>query len=403
MARILVVEDSPTQAQSLQILLEDAGFQVDLAPDGAVALERLESSIPDLVLSDVVMPELGGHELCRRIRADPRLREIPVILLTSQDDPYEILAALESGADNFLVKPCAPDRLLRRVSAVLDGRRLRAEGQVEGSAEVLFRGRRFRIDSDRERVLDLLVTTLGDVVDREQELAASEARLVEANRELEAFSYSVAHDLGAHLRGIDGFSRLVLQEGATAGLSDTLRSWLGRVTSAADRMRNLIDDLMRLSGVVRGELDRRPVDLAALARHIVADLRAVEPERDVEVVIPPTLPCRGDEGLLRVLLENLLGNAWKFTRGREGAVIEVGALSHGEEAWYVRDNGAGFDSRYAHKLFLPFQRLHSEERFAGTGVGLTTARRVVQRHGGTIWAEGAPGRGATFWFTLPGA
>lgn len=262
MARILVVEDSPTQAQSLQILLEDAGFQVDLAPDGAVALERLESSIPDLVLSDVVMPELGGHELCRRIRADPRLREIPVILLTSQDDSYEILAALESGADNFLVKPCAPDRLLRRVSAVLDGRRLRAEGQVEGSAEVLFRGRRFRIDSDRERVLDLLVTTLGDVVDREQELAASEARLVEANRELEAFSYSVAHDLGAHLRGIDGFSRLVLQEGATAGLSDTLRSWLGRVTSAADRMRNLIDDLMRLSGVVRGELDRRPVDLA---------------------------------------------------------------------------------------------------------------------------------------------
>lgn len=403
MAHILIAEDSPTQAQSLQLVLESAGFDVALAADGAQALAHLRSHPADLVLSDIEMPVLDGHGLCRSIRADPALRSTAVILLTSHDDDFEVLAALESGADNFLMKPCASEHLIRRVRAVLEGRRLRADGHVQGGAEILFRGRRFHIDSDRERILDLLVTTLGDVVDRERELTASQARLLEANRELEAFSYSVAHDLGAQIRGIDGFSRLLLRAGTTEALPDSLRAWLGHITAAAERMRHIIDDLMRLSRVVRGDVATRPVDLAALARLVVRDLHDAEPERDVRVLIPEALPCRGDEGLLRVLLENLIGNAWKFTRQRDDATIEVGVGAHGgEPAWFVRDNGAGFDMRFAHKLFLPFQRLHADERFSGTGIGLTTARRVVQRHGGSIWARSEPDRGATFTFTLPG-
>lgn len=402
--RILVVEDSPTQAQALSMLLESCGYTVETAPNGAKGLARLTQGGVDMVLSDVVMPVMDGHTLCRRIRADEALRGLPVILLTSRDDPYEILAALESGADNFLMKPYDPQHLVGRVEAVLETRRLRASGQLMDGAEILFRGRTFRIASDRERILDLLVTTLGDVVDRQKELTESQARLIEANQELEAFSYAVAHDLGAQLRAIDSFSRLLLRREDEAALPVDLRSWLGHVTSAAERMKHIIDDLMRLSRVVSSDLDQRPADLAVVARRVLDDLRDAEPGRPVDVRVPDALPCRGDEGLLRVLLENLIGNAWKFTRGRDGARIEVGVVRRGTHpAWFIRDNGAGFDMRFAHKLFLPFQRLHADERFPGSGIGLTTARRIVQRHGGAIWAESEPGHGATFWFTLDGA
>lgn len=232
------------------------------------------------------------------------------------------------------------------------------------------------------------------------ERTAAVARLDALNRELEAFSYSVSHDLRAPLRSIGRFSEILLEE-SSGRLDERGRDQLGRVLANAQRMRRLIDDILALSRVSSAELRMGPVDLGALAREAVERLREGEPDRRVEVRIAPGLLVRGDARLLAVALENLLGNAWKFTSRVVDARIEVGAVQCGEETrYFVRDNGAGFDMAFADKLFRPFSRLHPAEEFPGTGVGLATVQRIVHRHGGRIWAEAAPGMGATFFFTL---
>ncbi len=233
------------------------------------------------------------------------------------------------------------------------------------------------------------------------ERARAEERILALNRELEAFSYSVSHDLRAPLRAIVGFSQAILHDHAD-NLDDEGRRLLGRVAAAGGRMSRLIDELLALSRLSRTEMRRSHVDLGHLAREVSADLRESEPGRDVELVVAEGLRVVGDYHLLRALLENLLGNAWKFTSKSERPRIEVGALPRdtGVPTFYVRDNGAGFDMRYADKLFTPFQRLHSPTEFDGTGIGLATVQRIVDRHRGRVWAKGTVGEGATFYFTL---
>jgi len=221
------------------------------------------------------------------------------------------------------------------------------------------------------------------------------------NKELEAFSYSVSHDLRAPLRSIDGFSQVLLQRYADK-LDDAGRDYLGRVRRASQRMGELIDDLLQLSRLSRGPLRRQEVDLSVLATTLLEELQRTAPERPVRATVQPGLRAYGDPGLLRVMLDNLLGNAWKFTRHTENAAIEFGRETRdGELVYCVRDNGAGFDNAYAHKLFRVFQRLHGNDEYEGTGIGLATVGRIVQRHHGRVWAAGEPGKGATFHFTLP--
>ncbi len=228
--------------------------------------------------------------------------------------------------------------------------------------------------------------------------------LEDANRELEAFSYSVSHDLRAPLRSIDGFSQILLEDYAEE-LDEEGKHYLARVRAASQRMGRLIDDLLGLSRVTRSALNRRRVDLSALAEEVAGELREANPERSVAFSAQKGLEVWGDTRLLRVALENLIGNAWKFTSKKSEAKIEFG-LDEGLSrrgrvpVYYVRDNGAGFEMSYADKLFGAFQRLHGASEFEGTGIGLATAQRVVRRHGGRIWAEGEVGRGATFYFTL---
>jgi light-regulated signal transduction histidine kinase (bacteriophytochrome) len=220
------------------------------------------------------------------------------------------------------------------------------------------------------------------------------------NRELEAFSYSVSHDLRAPLRSIDGFSQALLEDYEPL-LDDEGKKFLRYVRESAQEMARLIDGLLGLSRVTRAELHRAPVDLAAIARRQIERLRTAEPERQVTVVIPEHLPAIGDPALLEIVIQNLLGNAWKFTSAHPTARIELGMQSEGErDAYFVRDDGAGFDMAHAQKLFGAFQRLHRAEEFEGTGIGLATVQRIVHRHGGEVWAEGQVGRGATFHFTL---
>ncbi|MGC1400236.1 sensor histidine kinase [Candidatus Binatus sp.] len=229
------------------------------------------------------------------------------------------------------------------------------------------------------------------------------AQLEVVNKELEAFSYSVSHDLRAPLRSIDGFS-LALMEDYADKLDQQAISYLGRIRAATQRMAQLIDDLIKLAYVTRSEMHTETVDLGALANTVLAECRKADPNRTVECVVQDHVVGPGDPLLLRSVLENLLGNAWKFTSKRPGARIEFGMSQHdGHPAvYFVRDNGAGFDMTYAAKLFGAFQRLHTAADFPGTGVGLATVQRIVHRHGGMVSARGEEGKGATFSFTLEG-
>jgi PAS domain S-box-containing protein len=234
----------------------------------------------------------------------------------------------------------------------------------------------------------------------EQQLLQRSAELEAANKELESFSYSVSHDLRAPLRGIDGFSR-ALEEDYAAHLDANARNYLGRIRAGTQRMAMLIDDLLNLARVTRAEMHRETIDLTKMASDIARDLRRAEPNRQIAVKIDDSLTANGDHRLVRVALQNLLGNAWKFTAKRADARIEFGALgSNGRRVYFVRDNGAGFDQAYAARLFGAFQRLHSMEEFPGTGIGLATVQRIIHRHGGKVWAEGAVNHGATVYFTL---
>jgi len=234
----------------------------------------------------------------------------------------------------------------------------------------------------------------------EERVAERTAALAAVNKELEAFAYSVSHDLRAPLRGMDGFSQALLEDYASQ-LDATGQDYLRRVRAGSQRMGYLIDDLLKLSRLTRTEMQWERVDLSALAHEIAADLRRTQPERQVEFVIADGVVASGDARLLRVVLENLLGNAWKFTSKQALARIEFGhAEGEGESVYFVRDNGAGFDMAYAGRLFGAFQRLHSTTEFEGTGIGLATVQRIIHRHGGRAWAEGAVDQGATFYFAL---
>ena len=261
----------------------------------------------------------------------------------------------------------------------------------------------------------LLIETFNEMLARiqEQNQALEKARdeleervierttqLEAANKELESFSYSVSHDLRAPLRSIDGFSQALFEDYGDK-LDAQGRSDLQRVRAATQRMAQLIDDMLNLSRVSRGEVRREMVDLSSMVRNIAEELKAAEPDRKVDVAIADGIQAEGDVRLLRVLVENLLSNAWKFTGKHPTAKIEFGiSQNNGKPVYFVRDDGAGFDMAYAGKLFGAFQRLHSMSEFNGTGVGLATVQRIVNRHGGKVWAEGTVDQGATFYFTL---
>jgi PAS domain S-box-containing protein len=268
----------------------------------------------------------------------------------------------------------------------------RVNDDVDGTAMILLA---IEDVTDRVRAREDLQRLNRDLEDR---VAARTTQLTSANQEMEAFAYSVSHDLRAPLRALDGFSDELLRSYPGKVLDEKAQHYLRRLRAGTQRMGQLIDDMLLLSRLNRDVLRREHVDLTALAGEVTAELAKREPDRQVAIAIEPGLTANADAALLRVAIENLLGNAWKFTGKTTAPTIMVGRTG---EAFFVRDNGAGFDMAHADKLFGAFQRLHSEREFPGNGVGLATVQRVVSRHGGRVWAEGKPGAGATFFFTLP--
>ena len=390
--KILAVDDSMTYLDELTTILRGEGYDVISARSGEEALEMLSVQPVDCILLDLLMPGLSGTETCRRIKASPATRDIPLVMLTANEDREAMIEGLSTGADDYVLKSSEDEVLKARVRAQLRRKQIEDE-----SRRIRLQLLRAELEAAEARAARELAETKAALV---EELERKNLELAAVNKELEAFSYSVSHDLRAPLRSIDGFSAALLEDCAER-LDAQGKRYLNSVRESAQQMAQLIDDLLALSRVTRQDLHSRRVDLSALAHKLAERLRANEPGREVEFAIADGLGAEGDARLLEVALGNLLANAWKFTGRCARARIEFGQLLDGDaNVFYVRDNGAGFDMKYADKLFGVFQRLHTAAEFEGTGVGLATVQRVIHRHGGRVWAEAAEDRGATFYFTV---
>ncbi len=385
--KVLAVDDSETYLQELAGALRGSGYEVVLARSGEDALAILPLQSVDCILMDLMMPGIGGHETCARIKANPELRDIPVVMLTALEDRDTMIRGFNAGADDFIAKSSDFEVLNARILAQIRRKQFEDEHRLI-----------------REKLLhkELEATEARAAQEIAETRAAHAEELEWKNRELEAFSYSVAHDLRAPLRSIDGFSQALLEDQADR-LDDQGKVYLGYVRESAQQMALLIDDLLSLSRVTRAELKKEEVDLSEMSRSILDRFQTRNPARQVEIVVAPGLTAFADPTLLAVAMENILGNAWKFTGKCPDARIEVGQSRNGHIGFFVKDNGAGFDMAFASKLFGVFQRLHSSAEFEGTGIGLAIVQRIIQRHGGEVHAEGAVGQGATITFNLGNA
>jgi len=365
-ARLLVVDDEAAQATALHNTLRDAGYDVLAHTSAHKALDALRTHPYDLVLTDLRMPEMSGIDflrLAQEVDAD-----VVGIVMTGHAAIDTAIDAMKAGALDYVVKPFKLSTIQPVIARALEVRRLRVE-----------------------------------VTELQQRLRQHVAELEAANKELEQFSYSVSHDLRAPLRAINGFSN-ILAETYSSQFPTEARSLLTRIITNAERMGQLIEHLLRFSQLNRQTLSMRHVALNDLAKDVVDELRGYDASRNIQVKLSHLPDTKGDPVLLRQVFYNLLSNAFKFTRNKELAEIAVGTEMHGHElVYFVRDNGAGFDMQHASNLFRVFHRLHAAREFEGTGVGLSLVQRIVQRHGGQIWAEAVPQQGATFYFTLPAA
>jgi two-component system, sensor histidine kinase and response regulator len=412
--QILIAEDSPTQAQRLKHILEQQGYKVTVAVNGREAFEAAQRSKPTLIISDVVMPEMDGYEFCSKVKSTPGLSDIPIILVTTLSDPQDVIRGVESRADNFILKPYDDRYLLGRIQFVLINREMRQTDQPGMGLEIYFEGRKHFITADRLQILNLLLSTYEAAMRRNKELSFAQDKLQQsnsdlqqltdklqaANSDLESFSYSVSHDLRAPLRAINGFSEMLMED-HSGELSDEARNLLEMLRANGKRMSNLIDDLLRFSRLGRQPLTKTDESIADLVREVLRELQPDHEGRNVDLRIGDLPDCVVDRALIKQVFTNLLSNAFKFTRNCEHPVISVGCENQqGSDVYFVEDNGAGFDMKYADQLFGVFQRLHSEREFEGTGVGLSIVHRIITRHGGQIWVRAAVNEGAKFSFTL---
>jgi len=367
---ILIVDDDATKRFALKTILAPMDENVVEASSGADALRQLLRNEFAVVLLDVRMPIMDGFETAQLIRQRPRSELTPLIFVTALDQAETDMGrGYNLGAVDFVFAPVVPAIMRAKVTVFVE--LYRAQEEL----------RRYRTQ------LETLV--------EERTIA-----LTAINRELEAFSYSVSHDLRAPLVSFDGLSETLLQKYGEQ-LDDQAKDYLKRMRDASDRMTSVFDGLQMLFRLTSGEIRREVLDISAMANQVADEMRAANPESKVEVDIAPGITASGDKRLVQILLTNLINNAWKFSSLRSAPNITVGReMVDGEARMFVKDNGVGFDMIESHRLFGAFQRLHSQSEFPGAGIGLATTRRIVNRHGGRIWAEGAVGEGATFYFVL---
>lgn len=404
---VLAVEDSQVQAKRLKHFFDEKHIPHKICHNGAEALESAKAHKPILIISDIVMPVMDGYEFCRKVKEDHELFDVPVILLTSLGDPLDIIKGLQAGADNFITKPYDDEYLMARINYLVANHHIRKMGAGDIGIDIVFQGQKFKINSDKKQILDLLLSVYEAAVNRNEQLIQAQRQLEvmnenlqAANKELEAFSHTVSHDLKSPLSGIIGFAELLKLE-YEAGLDEEALSFLDNIIRSGQNMSNLIEDLLAFSRSGRAEIIPKKINLSKMAGEVVQNLREMAYHANYQVHIQDNIILEADPNLMPVVLNNLLSNALKYSQKKDAPVIKLGTKEmNGKNVLFVSDNGAGFDMQKADTLFRPFIRLHTNQEFQGTGVGLSTVKRIIERHGGAIWFESAPGEGTTFYFTL---
>jgi two-component system, sensor histidine kinase and response regulator len=392
---ILLVDDQPENLLSASAVLESLGQEIIRAESGREALRQLLDKDFAVIVLDVMMPEMDGFETAALIRQRERSRLTPIIFLTAlgrSDD--HMLRGYNLGAVDYMTKPFVPEILRSKVSVFVE---LHRKSVLLAHQSALLESRNAELQHAIQRSwqAEEEIKALNRHLERQLD------ELNQVNRELEAFSYSVSHDLRGPLSRMAGFSKALI-EFHSASLNDEGRIFLKRIETSANRMCELVEDLLNFSRLTRVEMKQEKVDLSAVLSGIAAELQGRDPQRVADFDIAPDVTVWCDPILIRAAMANLLENAWKFTRKHATARIEFGVTGEPEApVYFLRDDGAGFDMRDSARLFSPFQRLHKSSDFEGTGIGLAIVERIVSRHGGRIWAEGEIERGATFFFTLP--
>jgi len=393
--KILLVDDSPENLLSASAVLESLGQEVIRAESGREALRHLLDTDFAVIVLDVMMPEMDGFETAALIRQRERSRLTPIIFLTAlgrSDD--HMLRGYNLGAVDYMTKPFVPEVLRSKVSVFVE---LHRKSVLLAHQSALLESRNAELQHAIQRSwqAEEEIKALNRHLERQLD------ELNQVNRELEAFSYSVSHDLRGPLSRMAGFSKALI-EFHSANLNDEGRIFLKRIETSANRMCELVEDLLTFSRLTRLEMKQEEVDLSAILSGIAAELQTRDPQRVADFDIAPGVTVWCDPILIRAAMANLLENSWKFTRKHATTRIEFGVAGEpGAPVYFLRDDGAGFDMRDSGRLFSPFQRLHKVSEFEGTGIGLATVERIISRHGGRIWAEGEIERGATFFFTLP--
>ena len=404
---VLVAEDSLVQAKRIKRFFENRQIPAKVCKHGAEAYEMAKIEKPVLIISDIVMPVMDGYAFCSKVKQEPDLKDIPFILLTSLSDPLDIIRGLQAGADNFITKPYDDDYLMARINYLIANRFSREMGAGDMSIEILFQNQKFRINSDKKQILDLLLSVYEAAVNRnehlikaQRELEQANQNLLEANRELDAFARTVSHDLRSPLTGIIGYAD-ILKSTYSHALDEGANDFLDGIIRTGRKMAQLISDLLDFSRSAREDIAAQEVDLSAMAEEVAGELRQMTYKADYSVNIDNQIKVYADPKMMRVMLHNLIGNALKYSQKEPSPQINIGAVDkNGKQVVFIRDNGVGFEMDKANNLFSPFIRLHFNQEFQGTGVGLSTVKRIIERHGGAIWFESAPGEGTTFYFTI---
>lgn len=394
-ARLLAIDDSPTYLEFLSEELKSEGYTVEKAASGPEALKRLASEPFDCVLVDLIMPGMDGIAVCKELNQMRRNMTSPIVvlMLTARENKDDMTQGLEAGADDFVGKSSDKAVLKGRIRALL-----RRKFFQEENHRILEELKNKELEMIRAKAAQEVAETRAALVGKLEKTAAE---LTRSNQELEAFSYSVSHDLRAPLRHVQGYVEM-LKKATEGQLAPEAERYLNTITDASTEMGQLIDALLDFSRLGRGELREGRVDSDTLVQETVRGLELATQGRNIAWNIAPLPPVLGDASTLKQVFANLIGNAAKYSRPRNPAEIEIGCLGQQEDrvVLFVKDNGVGFDMQYAHKLFGVFQRLHRADEFEGTGIGLANVRRIVARHGGRVWAESAPNKGSTFFFTL---
>lgn len=435
----LGIDDNPDNLVVLKAILQSTypGSVFSGVLTGREGLDSCRIIQPDVILLDMIMPAMDGFEVCARIKTDEQIRHIPVIMLTAAQTSAESrIRALKSGADAFLAKPIDNAELMAQISAMLrlkaweDERqsenerleelirertsdlkrelteRIKAEQELQINISALERSKRAALnlmadlkkEMDERQQAEKAVKLLNEEL--EQRVMFRTAQLESSNKELEAFSYSVSHDLRAPLRAINGFAKILLDDYGPSLDEEGIRL-LHILRENAKNLSTLIDDLLSFSRLQRMELERNQIDMGILVEEVCNELYVLENTGNIEFEIGTLPEAIGDISMIRQVWRNLIGNSIKFTKPKTDRRIEIGSTIHdGITIYYVKDNGVGFDMKYAEKIFGVFQRLHTAAQFEGTGVGLALVQRIINRHYGRIWTEAVPGEGAVFYFTL---